>query len=161
SLASNIIGYANLGTINGEIGLGLSQHFSLYIQGKYNPFTFKKDTPQQFQSRQAAFSVGCRYWLWHLWSGWFIIGQTGYSKYNRGGIISERTFEGDAYGVTLGGGYALMLSKHFNVDFGAGIMGGYTEYKKYRCPQCGKLEDKGKKLFVAPNNLMVQFSYMF
>lgn len=161
SVATNLIGYANCGTINGEIGLGVSQHLSLYLQGKYNPFVYKESTPDQFQNKQAALSLGCRYWLWHTWSGWFFMGQAGYSNYNSGGIISQETFEGDAYGITLGAGYALMLSKRLNMDFGAGVMGGFTNYTKYACPKCGKMEDKGKRIFVAPNNIMVQLSYMF
>lgn len=161
SLSTNLVGYANFGTINGEIGLGVSKHFSLYLQGKYNPFTYKENSFDQFQNKQASFSMGCRYWLWHTWSGWFLMGQTGYTNYNRGGLFKDETFEGDAYGVTLGAGYALMLHKHLNIDFGAGIMGGFTNYTKYSCPKCGKLEESGKKIFVAPNNILVQLSYIF
>ena len=161
SAATNLLGYANFGTINGEIGLALSQHFSIYMQGKYNPFDYNKGTAEQLQNKQASLSVGGKYWLWHVWSGWFLMGQAGYTNYNRGGIVSNETFEGDAYGITLGAGYALMLTKKINMDFGAGLMGGFTDYRKYSCPKCGKLEDKGKKVFVAPNNILVQLSYMF
>jgi hypothetical protein len=161
SVATNLLGYANFGTINGEIGLGVSKHFSLYLQGKYNPFTYKENSADQFQNRQAALALGCRYWLWHTWSGWFLMGQAGYTNYNRGGLLKDETFEGNAYGITLGAGYALMLHKRLNIDFGAGIMGGFTNYKKYSCPKCGKLEERGKRIFVAPNNLLVQLSYMF
>ncbi|MBR5856617.1 MAG: DUF3575 domain-containing protein [Bacteroidales bacterium] len=161
SVATNLVGYANFGTINGEIGLGLSKHFSIYMQGKYNPFTYKENSPSQFQNRQASVSIGGRYWLWHIWSGWFVMGQAGYSRYNRGGLAASDTFEGDAYGITLGAGYALMLHKHFNIDFGAGLMGGFADYTKYSCPKCGVIEEKGRKIFVAPNNILVQLSYLF
>ena len=161
SVSTNLVGYANFGTINGEIGLGVSKHFSIYMQGKYNPFIYKENSSDQFQNKQAALSLGCRYWLWHTWSGWFLMGQAGYTNYNRGGLLKDETLEGDAYGITLGAGYALMLHKHLNLDFGAGIIGGLTNYTKYSCPRCGKLEEKGKKIFVAPNNILVQLSYMF
>ncbi len=161
SVATNLVGYANFGTINGEFGLGVSRHFSIYMQGKYNPFTYMENSSAQFQNKQATLSLGCRYWLWHIWSGWFLMGQAGYTNYNRGGLLSTETFEGNAYGITLGAGYALMLHKRINMDFGAGIMGGLTDYTKYSCPKCGIIEEKGKKIFVAPNNILVQLSYMF
>lgn len=162
SVATNLLGYANFGTINCEFGLGLSKHFSLYMQGKYNPFTYKYDNGQkQLQNRQLSVAAGARYWPWHTYSGWFVSGQIGYRAYNSGGIFSQSTYEGDAYGVTLGAGYALMVTDRINIDFGAGVMGGLTEYVKYACPKCGKMEEGGKKLFIAPDNILVQLSFLF
>lgn len=161
TVATNLVGYANFGTINGEIGLGISQHFSLYAQAKFNPFIYKEGSDAQFHNKQLSLSAGCRYWFWHTWAGWFLMGQAGYSKYNTGGILSDESLVGDAYGVTLGGGYALMLTKRLNIDFGLGIMGGITDYTRYSCPKCGKLEERDKRLFVAPNNILIQLSYMF
>ncbi len=162
SISSNLLNYINYGTLNAEVGIGVSQHFSLYIQGKYNPFEFKNSgKAEQINNKQIAISVGGRYWPWHYNSGWFFLGQMGFVQYNRGGITSEATYEGDAYGVTLGAGYSLMLNRHFNIDFGAGLMGGFADYIKYACPSCGKVIDKGEKLFIAPNNILVQLSYLF
>lgn len=162
SVSTNLLNYLNFGTINSEISLGVSQHFSLYVQGKYNPFIYKyKSGTRQINNRQLAFAVGAKWWPWHSYSGWFVLGQTGFAKYNRGGIVSQDTYEGDAYGLTVGAGYALMLNRHLNMDFGIGIMGGYTDFVKYACPSCGKIVDRGKKIFVAPNNVLVQLSYLF
>lgn len=162
SVATNLLGYVNFGTINGEIGLGVSQNFTIYIQAKYNPFIYKyHNKEKQLQNKQLSMAAGARFWPWHLYSGWFISGQFGFSRYNRGGLVSQETFEGDAYGLTIGAGYALMIKKHLNLDFGVGIIGGITDYVKYRCPACGKIENSGKKLFVAPNNVLVQLSYLF
>ncbi len=162
AVATNLLGYLNFGTMNAQLELGITQHFSLYIQGKYNPFEYKyKENTRQINNRQAAISLGGRYWLWHNNSGWYFSGQMGFVNYNRGGILSQDTYEGDAYGVTLGAGYALMISKRINMDFGAGVMGGFADYVKYACPSCGRITDKDKKLFIAPNNIMVQLSYLF
>ncbi len=162
SVATNLLGYINFGTLNAEVGLGVSQHISIYMQGKYNPFEYKGGlSGSQINNKQLSVALGCRYWPWHNHSGWFMLGHIGYVNYNRGGIISKSTYEGDAYGITVGAGYALMLNEHLNLDFGAGVMGGYTDYTKYRCPSCGKIETKEKKMFLAPNNLLVQLSYLF
>lgn len=162
SVATNLLGYLNFGTLNAHVELGLSQHLSLYIQGKYNPFEFKYDHKRkQINNRQAAIAFGSKYWLWHNHSGWYFSGQMGYVNFNRGGIISQDTYEGNAYGITLGAGYALMISRRINIDFGAGIMGGYTDYIKYACPSCGRVVGADKKMFIAPNNVMAQLSYIF
>ena len=51
-----------------------------------------------------------------------------------------------------------MLAKRWNLDFAMGIQGGYTSFTKYACPKCGKVLEEGKKLFVAPSNLLVQLT---
>ncbi len=168
SLSTNIIDYLNFGTINGEVGLSISQKWSLSLSGKYNPFTFTNKNKRlsngynkQKQSKQLSFSAGGRYWPWYVNSGWFILGEAGYSAYNWGGIVSETTYQGDLYGATIGGGYALMLSKNLNIEFGAGVMLSYTDYIKYACPKCGeRLANRGK-FFVMPNNILLQLTYLF
>lgn len=162
AISTNLLEYVNFGTINGEIGLGFSQHFSIYFQGKYNPFEYKFSSGnRQINNKQLSGAIGAKYWLWHTYSGLFVSGQLSLSKYNRGGITSVKTYEGDAVGITLGAGYALMIKEYLNLDFGLGIMGGYTNFIRYNCPSCGKINKKGKKLFIAPNNVLVQLSYLF
>ena len=161
-LSTNLLGYANFGTINGEIGLGLSQQFSIYIQGKYNPFEYKfRSGSRQINNKQISVACGGKYWPWYSYSGWFISGQIGWMRYNKGGFFSRSTYEGDAYGVTFSGGYAMLLSPRVNMDFGVGLMGGYTSYTKYACPKCGEILKQGKKIFIAPDNILVQLSYLF
>ena len=160
-LSTNMLGYANFGTINGEIGLCLSQHFSLYLQGKYNPFEYESKVGKQMNNRQLSIAFGTKYWLWHTCSGWFLSGQCGWMRYNCGGIFTEAAYEGDACGVTFGAGYALMLNRHWNIDFGVGVMAGYTDYIKYSCPSCGKIVGNGEKIFFAPNNILLQMTYLF
>ncbi len=160
--STNLLNYLNFGTINGEFGLALNQHLSLSIQVKYNPFIYIYNSGEsQFQNKQLTAAGGLRYWPWHVWSGWFVSGTVGGTEFNRGGIISQETYEGSAVGVTLGGGYALMLNPHLNMDFGVGVMGGYADYVRYRCPKCGPVEMRQKRLFIAPNNILVQLSYLF
>ncbi|MEG0519104.1 MAG: DUF3575 domain-containing protein [Bacteroidales bacterium] len=168
SLSTNVLGYLNFGTINGEFGLSVTPKWSIYLQGKYNPFTFtSKDKVQengylsQKQNRQLAAAIGAKYWFWHTNAGWFVSSQLNYIQYNTGGIFKSDTYEGDAYGVTLGAGYALMLTKHLNLDLGLGIMAGYTSYTKYLCPKCGKIVGRDKRVYVAPGNLLLQLSYLF
>lgn len=155
-VSTNLLDYLNIGTINGEIGLSPWPNWSFYARARYNPFTLKLD--RQIQNRVAGVAAGARYWFWYSGSGWFANAHLGYSLYNTGGIFNSYAYEGSAYGVTAGGGYSLMLHKRWNLDFALGVQGGYTSYTKYACPKCGKILKEGKKLYVAPSNMLVQLT---
>lgn len=156
-VAVNLPDYFNFGTINGEFGLSPWPKWTLYARGRYNPFTFNING-RQLQNRVAAGAVGARYWFWYSGSGWFVNSHFSYSRFNTAGIINTYAYEGDAYSVSGGGGYSLMLSGKLNMDFALGVQGGYAGYKKYACPKCGREVAREKKVFVAPSNLLVQLS---
>lgn len=155
-VSTNLLDYLNIGTINGEFGLSPWPNWSFYARARYNPFTLKLD--RQYQNRAASAAIGAKYWFWYFGSGWFVNSHLGYSLYNTGGIWDKYAYEGNAYSFTAGGGYSLMLAKRWNLDFAMGIQGGYTSFTKYACPKCGKVLEEGKKLFVAPSNLLVQLT---
>lgn len=159
SISTNTLELLNLGTINSELGLSIAQSWSIYLQGRYNPFTFKNRSGQM-QSRQFNLSAGVRYWPWHANAGWFIMGEGGYTAYNWGGVISPTTYEGEIIGTTLGAGYALLINKNFNIEFGLGGLIGRNSYTKYACPRCGTILEQKKKLIILPDNVMVQLSYI-
>lgn len=162
SISTNVLGYAELGTINAEMSYALSRRWSLTAGARYNPFTYHKGNPsRQFQLRQQSYSLGARLWPWHIWSGWWFAAKVRYQEYNIGGIISRETSEGDRVGMGLYSGYTLMLSKHFNMEFGLGMWGGLDVYRKYTCPSCGLTVDEGKKGFVLPDDIMVSVVYVF
>lgn len=155
-VATNLLDYANIGTINVEFGLTPLPQWSFYAKGRYNPFTLKLD--RQIQNRVASAALGAKYWFWYSNAGWFVNSHLSCSIYNTGGIWNSRAYQGQAVSLSAGGGYSLILNEKLNLDFGAGIQGGYTSYTEFACPKCGKELRKGKKIFVAPSNLMVQLS---
>ncbi len=168
SVSTNLLEYLNFGTINGEFGLSISPKWSIYLQGRFNPFTFGSENgamsdgySRQMQRRQVSAFAGARYWFWYTNSGWFVSSHAGFIRYNTGGIFKNDTYQGDAYGLTLGGGYSLMISRRLNLDFGMGIMAGYTSYIKYMCPGCGRVVGEEKRLYIAPDNFLVQLSVLF
>ena len=147
SVSTDLLGYARLGTMNLDASYAISRRWSLVAGVRYNPFTFHKGDPQrQFQSRQQSYSVGMRLWPWHTWSGWWFAGKLRYQEYNRGGIISDKTEEGDRFGAGVYAGYTHMLSPHFNLEFGAGLWTGVSAYRQYSCPVCGLTMSSGNKL---------------
>ena len=162
SLSTNLMDYVSLGTINMEGSVAAGRYLSVNASVRYNPWTFQQGDPaKQMQNRQQTYAAGIRYWPWHIYSGWWFSGMAQYEEYNRGGIFSQATEEGDAFGLSLGGGYSLMIHENLNIDFGLSLWGGQKTYVSYACPSCGRITDKGSKWFFIPNELRVAIQYIF
>jgi len=155
-VSTNLLDYVNIGTINAEFGLSPKPKWSFYSRVRYNPFTL--NMKKQMQNRVASVAFGTKYWFWYTNTGWFLNSHLSFSLYNTGGILNSKAYEGEAFSLSAGGGYSLMLSERLNLDFGIGLQGGYTSYTEFECPKCGKITGKEKKIFVAPSNLLVQLS---
>ena len=94
SVGTNVLDYLNLATINAEGSFAVSRHWSLTAGAKYNPFTFEKKG-EPMTGRQQVYSRGARWWPWNVYSGWWLGAKGQYQEYNRGGITSPETSEGD------------------------------------------------------------------
>ena len=95
SVTTNVLDYADFGTLNVEGDLAVGRQWTLTAGAKYNPFLFKEDTPEPLSARQRLYAAGVRFWPWHVFSGWWLGGKVQYQEYNRGGIRSAGTDEGD------------------------------------------------------------------
>lgn len=161
TIATNTLGYANFVTINAELGVAVDRNWSLYVAGKYNPFTYNKGEDNQLQNKQMTLSTGARFWPFYVFSGFFYEAKMQYSKYNQGGIISRETKEGDALGLGFSFGYSLLITTYLNIEFGLGLWTGGTKYITYACPRCGRIVDSGRKYFVSPNDAMINIVFTF
>ena len=163
SLSTNVLGLANLGTMNMEASWGFSRHWTANVGVRYNPFTFpgREGVADRMQARQRTVAVGGRFWPWHIHSGWWLAGKAQYQEYNMGGILEAETSEGDRIGGGLTGGYTYMLSPRFNLEVGAGVWAGYETYTTYACPECGRITGRGDRPFVLPNELLLGLVYVF
>lgn len=160
SASVNLADCANFGTLNIETSYGVTRHLSLSAGAKYNPFTFGHDENAILQ-RQQTYSAGLKYWVWHVYSGWWLAAKAQYQEFNEGGISSRQTSQGDRYGQSLAVGYSYMLTRHLNIDFGVGMWGGYQTYVVRSCQHCGIIVDEGEKFFLLPNDLTFSLSYIF
>ena len=162
SVSTNIMDYVSLGTLNAEGSVATGRHITLNASARVNPWTFfEGDNGRQMQNRHQTYAAGIRYWPWHIYSGWWFSAALQYQEYNRGGIISQSTEEGDAYGISPGAGYSLMLHENLNLDFGLSFWTGQKTYITYACPSCGRITDKGSKWFIMPNEIRVAIQYIF
>lgn len=160
ALSTNVLDYANLGTLNLQASYGIDRHWSLNAGMKYNPFSFNKGEKES-RSRQMSYSAGARFWPWHIYSGWWLSGGIRYQEYNAGGFKSVQTSEGDRFGGSLGGGYTYMLNPHFNIDFGLGLWAGYDVFTTYACQTCGRVVAEGGKYFIKPSDVTLALTYIF
>ena len=160
SVSTNAVDYANFGTLNLDASAAVARRWSVNAGVRYNPWTFGEGA-ETVQNRTRTLSAGFRWWPWNVYSGWWLGTRAQWEEYNRGGIRSQETEEGDAWGAALSGGYSLMLHQNINLDFGLGFWGGYKRYTVYRCPTCGKVEDEGAKAFVMPSDLLVSLMFTF
>ena len=162
SVSTNVLDYVSLGTMNAEVSAGVGRRVTIEASARVNPWTFHKGDPsRQMQNRHQTYALGMRYWPWHIYSGWWISADAQYQEYNRGGIISQKTEEGDAFGLSAGTGYSLMLHEKLNLDFGVTLWAGQKTFISYACPSCGRITDKGSKWFVMPNEIRVAIQYIF
>ena len=173
AVSTNAVEWADLVTFNAEAGLAVGQHFSVHAGVKVNPWVYRASKPEarfddpngdyerQFQRKKQSYDVSIRWWPWYVYSGWWVDGGVQYMEYDFGGVSNRAREAGDAYGVSLAAGYTYMLNRNWNLDFGAGLWGGYKTYGTYRCTNCGRPVEKGEKPFILPNYLTLAVMYVF
>ena len=162
SVGTNVADWLSLGTLNANASVAVARHFTINAEARVNPWTFNtNDSETQLQNRHQTYSAGMRWWPWYVYSGWWVGLAAQYQEYNRGGIFSRDTEEGDAFGAVLGAGYTIMLHEHLNLDIGAAGWTGQTVYTVYDCPRCGRISDSGKKWFILPSEVYLSLIWVF
>lgn len=161
SVGQNLADYLMLGTLNLDGQVSFWRNWSIQLGARYNNWTFRPGTQGQFENRHRTFYAGFRWWPWYSYSGWFVGSKVQYQEYNRGGILSKETEEGDAIGVAVGGGYDVQIFSWLNVEFGAYLWTGGSKYITYACPYCGRRVDQGTKFFVLPDEVRIALQFVF
>ena len=75
ALSTNFVDYARTGTANLETSYALARHWSVNVGVKYD---------SGGEMRQQLYSVGGRYWPWHIYSGWWLSGKMQYQEFYYG-----------------------------------------------------------------------------
>jgi len=161
AVSQNLADDLFLGTLNAEAQYALQRNWTLGAGARYNNWTWRHRQDAQFESRQKTFYIGVRWWPWYTYSGWWAGGKIQYQEYNRGGLSGPETEEGDAFGLSFGGGYAVHVNSWLNVDFGLYGWAGMTRYVTYACPYCGQRTDAGTKAFLLSDEVRVALQFIF
>lgn len=162
AISTNLVEWGNFGTINADAGLSVSQHFSLHIGGKYNPWTYHTRSGMPVYNKQTTAYLGARYWPWYVFSGWWIGARVRYLDFAETGVLRPKLFEGKSIGAGALLGYTWMINENFNIEIGGGIWGGrHLEYSRYRTPGSRDLLASGPRNFAFIDELSVSLMYVF
>lgn len=160
--STNILDWANFGTINAELGYSVSQHISLVAGGKYNGWDFSKGDRVRY-SKKAVGYAGFRYWPWYVNSGMWFQFKGQFADYQISDIWRPALDEGRALGAGLSFGYTFMINERLNFELGAGGWGGYLlKHDLYECAGCMELrDDSGPRAFVDIDNFTAALVFVF
>jgi len=167
---TNVADWAQFGTANAEVHYGIARHWSAGVNGRVNAWSFRtggtdeQRMERELKTRVQSYSAGARWWNWNVFSGWWVGLAGQWQEYDNGGVSApwlNANEAGDAAGLALSGGYALQLSKHWDLDFGLGLWGGWKRYTVYACPWCGREVEGGEKVFLVPDRVMISLLYIF
>ena len=166
SVHTNVLDWANFGTINGGCTMSVSQHVSLDLSARYNAWSFgdKEEGARYLKNRKRSAALGMRVWPWSTMSSWWFGLRAQGMEYDFGGILKDFNEAGWAYGGGLSAGYSYLLNPHWNLDVGFGLWGGRKIYQRYDCAWCGRSESGDRWMkgwFIAPDDFHVTFAYVF
>ena len=162
SVSANLLECLDFGTLNAEAAYAVGRHFSVSAGAKFNPWRYGSAGSGYLQNCKRTFNAGMRYWPWNINSGWWFSFKGQWEEYSRSLPVDKgRSEDGDALGAGFSIGYALMLNRHFNIDFGLGAWGGGKKYTVYECPRCGRIVSGGTKGFIGLNDVQASLVYVF
>lgn len=162
ALSTNLVEWANFGTINADAGLSVAQHFSLHAGAKFNPWSFHTKSGMQIYNKQTTAYFGARYWPWYVYSGWWIGARVRFMDFSETGVLRPKLFEGKSLGAGVLFGYTWMIHEHFNIEIGGGLWGGrHLEYTRYRTPARRDILSSGPRNFAFVDELSVSLMYVF
>lgn len=173
TVSTNLLDWANLGTINGDVTVSVARRWSIGANAEYNPWTYKfKGGEYWLYNRHRTFGLYGEFWPWYVNAGWAVQVGAQYKEYAEGGFpffkhdYGERfgriplVEEGDAVGGGAAVKYSRLLSRNWSLEFSAGVWAGWKWYTRYRCPNCGRQLEQSKGFFVAPYNIAVRFVFV-
>ena len=146
AISTNVLTWANLGTINAEGSVSVSRHFSFNAGFTVNSWELSTPTYVDIMNKQYGGYIGAKYWPWHVYSEWWIGAKMQYKNFEQVGLLTSEPVKGDALGAGLAAGYSLMIGRHVNLDFGLGFWG-------------GRIVKQRNFFFI--DNVMVSFVYIF
>lgn len=162
TVSTNVIDWANFGTVNAEFGYSVSQHVSVLAGAKYNGWDFSKPELTKYSKNIVGYA-GFRYWPWYVNSGLWFQFKGQYADYEITGTWRPAVDVGRAAGVGAAIGYTFMINEKFNIELGAGGWGGYLlEHNVYYSPVKMELrDDSGPRAFVDLDNITAALVFVF
>ena len=160
AIGSDIADWAELICPNMELQYCGWDHIALTGGIKYNPFTFRKGSPEQTQMRQLTPFIGMRYWFDVPYRNWYMEGRLAGSVYSVANVFCGKCFEGNLAALEFGGGWSTMISEQWNLSVGAGIAAALHNTTRYLGPVCGRIDGSDKGFILLPD-ITISISYLW
>ncbi|GHV00077.1 hypothetical protein FACS1894159_05160 [Bacteroidia bacterium] len=157
-----------LGTLSPNIGLevGLAPKWSFELMGSYNPWNLEGSETSNKKLVHWIVRGEGRYWLCERFNGHFFGVNAFVSQYNIAEhnipllFEKEYRYDGWAYSAGVTYGYHWMLSKHWGMEFSAGLGVIMLNYDKYECDRCANWKGKYDKFAFMPTRAGISLVYL-
>lgn len=155
ALRTNVLDWATL-TPNLTLETRLSNRFSLGFGLAGNPV---KVTVCDTRFNSFRFIPELRYWFNRPMAKHYAGVALLASSFDL--VLKDTRKQGDIFGGGLTYGYALVLGRHWNVEFTVGAGLGYARYFDYLESEPSPSSPNVSKLMIIPMNIGVSFTYIF
>ena len=162
--------YDATATVNAGVEIGLAPKWTLDLSGNLNAWSKNEHTKWKHWMVQPE----ARYWFCDRFSRHFIGAHLIGGAFNFGNInnnlsflgsnfsmLSDKRYQGYAFGCGVAYGFAFMLSKHLNLELEAGVGYVYLDYETYECDGCGRWVADNRHHYAGPTKAAVNLVYVF
>lgn len=169
AVKTNIL-YDATATVNVGMEFGLAPKWTLDLSGNLNAWSKNEHTKWKHWMIQPE----ARYWFCDRFSRHFLGAHLIGGAFNFGNInnnisflgtdfsrLSDKRYQGYAYGAGVAYGFAFVLSKHFNLELEAGFGYMCLDYETYECDGCGRKVAEDIHHYVGPTKAAVNLVYVF
>lgn len=169
AVKTNIL-YDATATVNVGMEFGLAPKWTLDLSGNLNAWSKNEHTKWKDWMIQPE----ARYWFCDRFSRHFLGAHLIGGAFNFGNInnnisflgtdfsrLSDKRYQGYAYGAGVAYGFAFVLSKHFNLELEAGFGYMCLDYETYECDGCGRKVAEDIHHYVGPTKAAVNLVYVF
>lgn len=169
ALKTNLL-YDATATVNLGAELGIAPKWSFDLSGNINTWSRNNHTKWKHWMLQPE----ARYWFCDRFSRHFVGAHLIGGAFNFGGIrndlsifgtdfsvLTDKRYQGYAFGGGVAYGFAFMLSEHLNLELEAGF--GYVclDYETYECAGCGRKVKEDVHHYVGPTKAAINLVYLF
>ena len=162
--------YDATATVNVGLEVGLAPKWTFDLSGNLNAWSLNEQTKWKHWMIQPE----ARYWFCDRFSRHFVGAHLIGGIFNFAGInnnlsflgtdfsvLTDKRYQGYAYGAGAAYGFAFAISKHFNLELEAGF--GYLclDYDVFECDGCGRKVDEGFHHYIGPTKAAINLVYLF
>ena len=169
AIKTNLL-YDATATVNLGVEIGIAPKWSLDLSGNLNAWNIDEDTKWRHWLAQPE----VRYWFCDRFTRHFLGFHALAGQYNIGVLknnfkflgtdfsqLSNNRFQGWGAGAGIAYGYAMILGKHWNLEFELGVGYIYSAYDIFECSGCGRRVGTDTNHYVGLTKAAINLVYLF